>query len=402
MKRVTYITGLIMQAVLMALLAQSCCKDVKITIEKDSSPIVLSVAQAGTRAVIDDPDDGVKIRKMMRDSYNSSGQMTGGFAVHGFKEVNHVSTKLFDNMRIYPDTTIANLSSKPEVNAFSDVTPWTYTYPRYWDRNPQASYQFIAYWPYVPGQADGSNPYATSPTKEQLDQDYDNRELTLHNIPNWQIVDDNTADYMTAVRVGSHELEFSTGMVSFSFKHILSQLVIRGYYIGRNIESTGGVVIKGIKLNKADNGDQVLSAGQVDFKQRYDDAAAILIENTLDKADSYQLPWGAIANVPIVFKNELIDDPSFTPATINSWLMVPHKWKDLSIQVSYQFGQDAEKLSQPVPITLGAEYDNYKTLPGKRYVITLAFDTTTGGLTVQSVAVEAWTEHDITRNQYNW
>ena len=96
MKRVTYITGLIMQAVLMALLAQSCCKDVKITIEKDSSPIVLSVAQAGTRAVIDDPDDGVKIRKMMRDSYNSSGQMTGGFAVHGFKEVNHVSTKLFE------------------------------------------------------------------------------------------------------------------------------------------------------------------------------------------------------------------------------------------------------------------------------------------------------------------
>lgn len=397
--------------VMMAAPLNSCCKH-----HDDDPAISMSVSQTGTKAMIDNQDNAVRIKQMMRDSYNANGQRTGGFGVHGFKTVNQTATKLFDNMRVYPNISL-NVNSKPDLAAFPDNTGWTYQPTRYWDRNPAASYQFLAYWPYMPSEPDANDatkPYATSPTKQELTANYDNKELTLHNIPNWQTVSignnlqDDVCDYMTANRRGKYASDFSTGIVSFSFNHLLSQLIIKAYYIGIDKTSSGGVIVKGFTMHKSGADDQVLGAGTTDFKQRYDDAKARQVTiaddgqgvNIADMVDEYKFfDYSTGINIP--YDNELDDTPA-EPVVIGSWLFIPHKWQNLVLTVTRKVGADNDSESGPAQITLGSDRDQYKTLAGKTYTVTLMFDTSSGGLVVASIDVQNWTEQKAIREVYNW
>lgn len=390
----------------------SCCKHHS---SDDEIPIVMSVSQSGSKAMIDNSDNATRIKQMMRDSYNASGQRTGGFGVHGFKTVNQSATKTFDNIRVYPDISL-NVNSKPDLAAFPDNTGWTYQPTRYWDRNSAVSYQFLAYWPYLPGEADANDatkPYATSATNQELASNYDNKELTLHNIPNWQtasigdVVQDNASDYMTANRRGAYASDFSTGTVSFSFNHLLSQLIIKAYYIGIDKTSSGGVIVKGFTLQKSGTDEQVLGAGTTDFKQRYEDAKARQVTiaddgqgaNIADMVDSYKF-FDYSTGVSIPYDNELDDTPA-APVVVGSWLFIPHKWQDLVLTVTRKVGADNDSESGPAQITLGSERDQYKTLAGKTYTVTLIFDTSSDGLTVAPIAVQNWTEQKAIRELYN-
>lgn len=405
-------TNLTLAAVL-ALLPVSCCRHNK-GLSGPQGPIVLGVSQAGTKAVIDNADNAVRIKQMMRDSYNASGQKTGGFGVHGFKEVNQVTTKLFNNVRVYPDVEL-DIDAKPEISAFENVSNWAYTPLRYWDRNPQASYQFLAYFPWVPQEQDSDNPYATSTTQAELDQDYEYRELTLHNIPNWQqastgnTVNDNVMDFMTANRRGRYDDDFSTGTVTLSFNHILSMLVIKAYYIGVDKESQGGVKIMGMTLHKSDNNEQVLTQGTTDFKQKYHELKARQVNavtdgnsaNIADLADTYQF-FDYATGINIPYDDELDDTPA-APVVLGSWLFVPYKWQNLKITVDRQIAPaTGASPSGTAIVTLGSDRDAYKTQPGKTYVITLMLDTSSGGLTVASVAVQNWTDQKVIHEVYNW
>ena len=397
--------------VMMAAPLNSCCKH-----HDDDPAISMSVSQTGTKAMIDNQDNAVRIKQMMRDSYDIYGQRTGGFGVHGFKTVGQTATKLFDNMRVYPNISLS-VNSKPDLAAFPDNTGWTYQPTRYWDRNPAASYQFLAYWPYLPGQADANDatkPYATSTTKQELAANYDNKELTLHNIPNWQtvctgnVVNDNVCDYMTANRRGKYADDFSTGTVSFSFSHLLSQLIIKAYYIGIDKESNGGVIVKGFTLHKSGADEQVLGAGTTDFKQRYNDARARQVTitddgqgaNIADMVDEYKF-FDYSTGISIPYDNELDDTPA-APVVIGSWLFIPHKWRDLVLTVTRKVGADNDSESGPAQITLGADRDLYWTLAGKTYTVTLMFDTSSGGLVVASIDVQNWTDQKAIREVYNW
>ena len=411
--RFTFRNLVLIAAGAVTLMALDSCSKHQMGMHGPQGPIILRVSQAGTKAVIDDVDNAVRIQQMMRDCYGTDGQKSGGFGVHGFKEVNHVSTKLFDNVRVYPDVELGEINAKPAISAFQDVDRWAYSPLRYWDRNPEASYQFIAYFPWVTSTPDANNPYATSSTKAQLEENYDNKELTLHNIPNWQTTstgstpNENAMDFMTANRRGTYADDFSTGKVTLSFNHILSQLVVKAYYVGVE-KAAGGVKIMGLTVNKSDINEQVLGAGTTDFKQMYYDARARKVSttvdgigaNTEDMADTYKF-FDYATGVNIPYENEMDEIPP-VPTVVGSWLFIPHKWKDLKITVDRQIAPATEATTtEAIPVTLGAESNDYKTMPGKTYVITLLLNTLDDGIEVESVVEQTWTEHNVTRELYN-
>lgn len=407
----TWIAAII--TVMVAACLESCCRHHR---NDDEIPIAMSVQKSSSKALINNSDNAVRIKQMMRDSYNANGQRTGGFGVHGFKTINQTAKKTFDNMRVYPDISLS-VNSKPELEAFPDNTGWTYQPTRYWDRNQAVSYQFLAYWPYLPGEPDAidaTKPYATSTTNQELEADYDNKELTLHNIPNWQtasigdVVQDTVADYMTANRRGVYASDFSTGTVSFSFNHLLSQLIIKAYYIGVDKTASGGVIVKGFTLHKSGTNDQVLGAGTTDFKQRYEDAKARQVTvaddgqgaNIADMVDSYKF-FDYSTGISIPYDDELDDVPA-APVVIGSWLFIPHKWQDLVLTVTRKVGTENDGESGPAQITLGSDRDLYKTLAGKTYTVTLMFDTSSDGLTVSPIDVQNWTEQKAIREVHTW
>jgi len=419
---------------LLALLPlQSCNRRDKHSLKENDKVITMGVRQAGTKAVIESSSADTRIYQMIRDCF-AQGQtdwtIKGGFAVHGYKTVNTEPTKLFDNMRVYPDLVIQNLSGKPDIEdvetavlSLADDLKWVYTPLRYWDSNPLANYQFIAYWPYILGEADvaagdrATTTYASSPGKQDI-LDGANKELVLHNIPNWQTVNEDAMDFMTATSVGRYADEYSSGMVSLSFRHLLSQLVIKAYYVGReertvevNGQITGGVRINSITMSAYTpvSGDpapaggaatyQVLGNSKATFTQRYDSdpVAAVTL------ADSYVMQ--DVSNNPIIFKNEMSEDPNyinnFAPVEVARWLMVPHTWYKQNMTIEFSVGSTV-KTSSAIPVSLGTEAPGYATQPGKTYVLTLIFDTTGGGFTVESVAVKDWNEYEIEKEVYNW
>lgn len=415
-----------------AMMLQSCTYHDKIVIN-ERHEIVIGVASAGTKGIIDNEDGSERLANMVKQCFNGNGTLKddAGFGVFGFKKVIETSSLLFDNQLVQPDpASYATNAAHPEY------TDWVYSPLRFWDLT--ASYQFIGYWPYSAATS-GSGFYVTSSAPDSPTPIEDaHKQIILHNVPNWQLVDGDENDIMTATKVGRYNPDFSyVGSVRMSFRHVLSQLVVKAYYIGTYIPidktvtpNTGGVEIQGITLGVSDpitvtneqtNEQstvtvQVLNGGIIassetttDFKQRYDDDNPIALTNengdntnTIDLVDSYTLPWNSSdTNVKIAFKDET-DPNAIVDTVVNRWLMVPHRWQKLKMTVDYQVGANTACTSEPVEVTLGAEFDDYKTLPGKRYVITLLLNTSNGSVTVADVAVERWTTHEIERTFYNW
>ena len=419
---------------LVALLSlQSCNRRDKHKVKEADQVITMGIRDAGTKAVIESSSEDTRLYQMIRDCFGQNGNewtVKGGFGVHGYKTVNSDPTKLFDNMRVYPDLIMPNLSGKPDLDdvetavlSLIDGIDWVYTPLRYWDRNPLASYQFIAYWPYLPGESDvaaadrSTTNYASSPSKQDI-LDGANKELVLHNVPNWQTANDGAMDFMTATSVGRYADEYSTGVVNLSFSHLLSQLVIKAYYVGREerTQEEDGVITGGVRINSITlsaytpvNGDpqpagnaatyQVLGGGTTTFTQRYDADPT----STVTLADGYQMQ--GVSNAPIIFKNEMSEDPdyinNFAPVEVARWLMVPHTWYKQNMTISFSVGSTV-KTSSAIPVSLGTAAPGYATQPGKTYVLTLIFDTTGGGFEVESVAIKDWNEYEIEKEIYNW
>lgn len=398
-------TGKYMLVVAAGLLLAGCCRSNKISISQDVDdiPILLSVKSTGTKAIIDNPDAK---KKMIMGSFDANDQNTGGFGVHGYKKVNNQAPfHLFINTRVYPD-----LVSKPaNLEAVEPNTQWTYSPLRFWDLT--ASYQFLAYWPILPAY-DANQSSAFSVSAPDYPATVDDEILTIHNVPNWQPVDGDEIDLMTAVEVGRFSPEFYTGIVPLHFKHMLSQLYIQAYYVGKEIpDNQGGVKIKTITLSEytPQNGEpnpsgdeetfQVLDNGKTTFTVRYDGQTG----STPSLDDSYQLQ--GIYTDKLVYKNELSEDPdylnNFTPTPVGNWLMIPHTWYKQNMIIEFSIGT-TDKTSTPVAISLNTAAPGYSTLPGKTYVLTLVFDTTGGGFTVESVGVKEWNEYEIEREVYNW
>ena len=109
------------------------------------------------------------------------------------------------------------------------------------------------------------------------------------------------------------------------------------------------------------------------------------------------------ANAYINFKDEMQENPNFEPAKVGTWLIVPHRWYKLNLTVNdFKVGTEANsRVSKTVPVQLGQQVYDYVTQPGRTYVITLLFNTLEGGLQVESVVEQTWTEHNVPRELYN-
>lgn len=397
-----YILTILTLTVSAATLLQSCTFHEKETIN-ERIPMGIGVEEAGTKAIVEGETPSERMTAMVSQCFDGAElKENAGFGMYGFKKVSETSTQLFDNTLIYPDQN-------------SPATTWSYSPLRFWDLT--ASYQFIGYWPYKPDTTIVSF-HVTSVDPDITDLEEEDKEIVLHHVPNWQPIDGTEQDIMTATSVGRYNPDYSFfgGTVRMSFHHVLSQLVIKAYYIGAYLDSTttGGVVVQGIKLYASKDADEsyldsVLINGTTDFKQRYYDDKPELLTKSMDAdADTIDMDlmytlWDDVNfKDTIAYKNELEDDPDFEPTMVKRWLMIPHKWKDLGLSVAYKKGNAERQFSEQVPVTLGKEHDNYVTLPGKTYIITLLIDSSDGAVTVESIAVKNWVTHDVTRELYNW
>jgi hypothetical protein len=315
--------------------------------------------------------------------------------------------KLFDNFEVKP--------------ADDNATSWVYSPVRYWDTRSNISYQFIGYWPRldtVPNADSGiSDPYVT----------IKNKVLTIHNIPNWQRVDlsgnGSEIDFLTTIREGTYAQDFSSNIVDLTFAHLLSKFTIKAYYIGPKVEGDYGVRIKKITLKSPNAGDKNVLDGvkntdesesepaSTDFKRSTTDLLATQVTtdenanaNTIDMVDSYVL-FNEESDT-IKYKDELDDEHNegFVPTTVAQWLMVPHVWHNVQFEVVFAKESAGNEFpaQESAPVTLGAEHDGFATLPGHSYAVTLYFDVSNSGLKVETVAVQEWTEHDISKELYNW
>lgn len=390
-----------------ALMQQSCTYHDKVTIdERATSPIMMGIASAGTKSIINGNTDADRLGNMVGQCFNGDAlKQDAGFGVYGFKKAGERSVILFDNTQVLPEENTAN-------------TAWTYSPTRFWDMT--ASYQFIGYWPYLPDDIDENNPYVSVPVENPNAVTESEKTLIIYNIPYWQPAATGM-DVMTSVRVGRYRsiseadgTDFSEQeKVGFMFRHVLSNLVIKAYYINGSPDPVGygtlttdddGVYINGITLMKSGDTNDVPGKERgnwkADFTHPYTERKAA-VSGTLTYTDQYTLLTGA--NEEVQFKNEWEDDPTFQPAFIGSWLVVPHRWNGIKIGVDYTVGGVTKSsMEKPVPTTLGLESDGYMLQSGKTYTMTLLFDVSNGNVTVHRIGVNDWSPQDVTHHVYNW
>ena len=364
------------------------CSKPKVT---QGTAITMGISEKGTKAVVDDKES------LITQSLTSG----TGFGVYGYKTVRKTNP---DNSVTNTETPIfTNTEVQPATN--SADTEWRYSPLRYWDSNPNASYQFIAYWPHL-GNTSGSGAYVTETGKV----------LTIHDVPCWQDGSlAESADFMTAERVGSYYLgdfnvpttDGTTTKVRFTFSHILAKLEIRGYYIG---VKENHVNITGIRLT----GTGILSTnGTVStYTQPFgqdgtpafstpptSNATHVLYDPVNDddqtNDDGIELPETAYA------ESENSTPESYEPICV--WLMVPCSyWNSLGLEIDFGIGGSSPNTSRVSGLTLSTGDLTGQTLSGRSYIVNLRFDSSGGGVDLQSVVVKEWETRNINSGVYNW
>lgn len=346
-------------------------------------PIRLGPSALGTKAAIGSLSD------LILQSYND-GTNKKGFGVYGYKTVNNTPFRLFNN------TEVTHSTGDP-----SAATGWTYRYTRYWDSNPHASYQFVAYWPRIVSD--------TEPDYDENTQDpyvsESNRTIALHNIPNWQYGED-ANDFMIATSFGqAQDYKSRNGYVGFTFSHMLAQLVIKGFYTG-NLNDT--ITVTGFEVvQSADGNSDALTDGSTDFSLAFNQSGNSVVEGANSNGPDYGLSNHILQNAEIgISKNSFAQEGSNTPIDtliIANWLMVPHQWDSTKLRVSYKIGQDGmEKTSEPMTIKWTNNPDNYNLAPGSRYVLKLKFNSSGEGITIESVFISDWIDEKVSWGVYNW
>lgn len=385
--RITSVSGMIIMATASILWLDSCCKHHNV-VQEDA--IDIGVSQTGTKAVVND-------KASLIQQATSTGT---GFGVFGYKTVRKEQGGEPDLYQIFD-----NVEVRPASNA--ENPDWTYSPKRYWDKNPLASYQYIAYWPHLGSTSVNNAAYATQ----------ENKVLTIHDIPFWQNASlDASADFMTAVRTGNYsqgdftDPNTSVAKVNFTFSHILAKFVIKAYYIG--VKQTP-VTITGLRLNKgAVTSNRILSStGKASYSQPFGiDGSAAFTGNTPD-SETYHIlfnPTQTGLTLPqTAFDDEVEPADDYTSQEICAWLMVPASgWQNLGLSVDYSVGGGSTATTNVNGLTLSTTINNAVqtgvTDSGKSYIVTLKFDSSGGGVELQSVLVRDWITQEIETSVYNW
>ena len=363
MRNRVHTVKLIVPAVLAALLLHSCCKHNK-PVEEEKTRIVMgqpSVSNA-TKAAINS-----------LTALQASGL---DFGVFGYKT--RPVDQSFEIYRLFNNT---------PVTYDDQNTLWTYTPTRYWDSNPTVSYQFFAYWPHLGSSAPQNGSAWVSATDVNSLNSTADMSFTLNNIPNWQnAADANTIDFLTSLEVGKYRSNdpdplFQSGTVIFNFSHILSKLIIQGYYEG---EVNNHVKVHNITLK----GDGILLAGGSSDHQTTISTSAF---TQVDKASSQQTVNQTLLNnatgvqvLETAFK--LNDQAQYIPTPLCEWLLVPTDgWSNLTLSVTYAIGSAAQQTSEIAIASIGTGNTNLME-SGKSYVLNLKFNTK-GGIELRNFII---------------
>lgn len=373
---------------LCACLLPSCSKHHKVLVEEQ---ILLGANSVSTKALVSG-------KQSLIDQCRANGT---GFGVYGYKIVGDYRFRVFDNVKVYPTTS-------------SENTPWTYTPTKYWDSNPLAYYQFVAYWPLVPNAAPGEGDnYVTYVTES-------NSELIINDIPNWQD-SINANDFMTdnirGYYRGETDVVFSSGTVTFTFKHLLAKVVFKACYTG---SESSVIKVHSLRLKPSEDQDMPMGDGTIDCTYKFGGQVPKGQEITLTPpaaANSTTFSKTLLDDVAGISLEGAYDDETGTstvrPKHLCSWLTAPStNWDNLDVEVSYSIGDTpmtrvAHGLTLNSTVTTNTTPPstttyNHTTLSGYQYVITLKL-TAANGIEIQSVQVKDWAEGGtFTPSVYNW
>ena len=393
MRTVSSFSIIVTATMLSALWLSSCCNHKNADDEPAKVAINMGISSKGTRAIINDKSD--MLSQCLADPDNPT-----GFGVFGYKtirktegETTTVTPNLtFDNFEVVPTSTDENAT-------------WTYSPLRYWDSNPNASYQFAAYWPHL-STTSGSSAYVAN--ADQV--------LTIYNIPFWQ---DATlavsADFMTDKQSGNYSLgdfnDPTTGeaKVRFTFSHILAKLVIRAYYTG--VEQNQ-VTINGMRLTPGiAPGNAILNPdGKATYTMPYGSAqgTAGFTGNTPTCTTSHPLfsPVNGLT-LPTTTYDDEVDPEEHEYQEICTWLMVPCTgWDNLGLSIDYSIAGSSVITTNVNGLTLSTTVNDVAqtglTDSGKAYIVTLKFNSSGGGVDLQSVLVKKWHEENWDASVFNW
>ena len=363
-KTLTYLTI----TALCACLLSSCSKHHKVLVEDQ---IVLGAYSVGTKAIVSG-------KQSLIDQCGAN----GGFGVYGYKLYGNESYRLFNNVKVKPTSS-------------SENTSWTYSPTRYWDSNPLAIYQFVAYWPWVPDAAPGAGDnYVTYVTEESS-------VLTIHDIPNWQ--DSISAnDFMTDAARGRYRGQediFNSGTVTFTFRHLLAKVVFRAYYTG---VETKVIKIHGLNLKPSDAQHMPMADGTINCTRTFGgQTGAEITLSTPTAANSMDFSKTLLNNAEgVSLQGAFYSGTGAAPAEntkhVCSWLTAPSaNWDKLNVDVTYSV-DGVQTTGTAHNLTLG------ETLSGYQYVVTLKI-TAASGIELESVQVKKWMDGGVFNPfVYNW
>lgn len=368
-RKFIYIANIV--ALLFTTVMQQSCTHHSISIEDE---IMMGALSVSTKAIVKDKKD------LVTQAWNG-GENSTGFGVFGYKKNADNYLRLFNNVEVKP-------------NSGAENTTWSYTPIRYWDSNPNVSYQFIAYWPHIAAEEGGGSIYVTE--SERL--------LTIHNIPNWQ-PSETGMDIMTSARTGKYRSQnddalFSSGMVPFTFNHRLALIGFTGYYIG--IEERT-VKITNITLSKVDT-DFLSPTGKVTYSEPYGGQSGATGFTGVTKGSADMVLFNdAVNGVVTLGSDQFLDETepgdTYDPAEICTWLTVPSDgWSNLDLAITFSIRGSAEQTNH-IRLTVSSG----TTVGGYSYIFKLKFDTAGGGITVEKIFVKDWSNPiEVSKPVYNW
>lgn len=280
---------------------------------------------------------------------------------------------------------------------------WTYSPTKYWDRN--LYYRYVAQAPVV-ATSGTTGTYSTYDTSSFIN--------TIHNFPQWQVVDANTMDLMFAYRKGryapgSGSNAFPNGSVSFSFHHVLSQITVQAYTPEKAFDKK--FKIKKIEYGAAGDGLQVPNGSKT---------ANYVADVKTAKDDYMNASWTDISYADSYTAFEKADGEEVqyvdmtqsgaSPNHIVSNVCVPfNPYNGLTLKVTYTYDNNerfATLLLNGDEIT-GSDPKAYmpslKILEADHnYVITLSMMTNLGEPIQVDVDVADWEDVEINHTVYNW
>ena len=271
---------------------------------------------------------------------------TTDLGVFAYKQLaDGTRVRVFDNERVYHKGSV-----------------WTYDNTKYWDRT--AHYYFVSYSPH-----------------QDTDVEFDNGQLTINNIPNWQAIDDNAKDYVVANHQGDAEGEYITpnGVqpVPLDFSHILSQFEVR---VQKNPLLANKYTLKDIAYS-----DVPQKEGKTTFV--------------------HTVNGGGMRSSAILDNYTMLDTPDDTEITGNAddnpslkHLVVPFHTNDVTggIKITLNYAVNGES-SNPAEVATGIT----ELEKGKRYVLTLTFNS--GAEIIPDLKILGWeTEYADEDDKYNW